>query len=46
MKTTGLKYSEVLDALYANIDQLGHNCPIISDNIYNYVQKNKEFIAK
>jgi ribonucleotide reductase alpha subunit len=44
LKTTGLKYSEVLNELQKNIDQLSEPCPIIAKYIEDFVKEHTEFI--
>jgi ribonucleoside-diphosphate reductase alpha chain len=42
--TANLKFSEVCKLLYTNTDQLGEQSPLISDEMYEMSQENKDLI--
>lgn len=44
MKTTGILYSEVVEALHNNIDQTGQVCSLVDEDIYQMVMNNKDVI--
>ena len=40
-KRTSPSFSETITTLYNNTDQLGKHCPLISNEVFNFVLKNK-----
>ena len=45
-KTTSNNFKEVSEQLYNNVDSIGNNCPLISDKLYNIIQKHHEVIEQ